>query len=155
MAVKSVPAGMHTVVPHLAVSDGVKAIEFYKKVFGAEERGRFAAPDGKILHADLQIGDSHVFVSDQMMGGPTTPACVAIQLWTDQPDAIFERAVKAGATVRMPLSDMFWGDRYGQLVDPFGHMWSIAKHLEDVTPDQLKERSAAFFKQMAAGNCAG
>ncbi len=155
MAVKSVPAGMHTVVPHLAVSDGPKAIEFYKKVLGAEERSRALAPDGKIMHADLQLGDSHVFLSDAMMGAPPSPAGVVIHLWSDDPDAIFDRAVKAGATSRMPLADMFWGDRNGQFVDPFGHTWALAKHLEDVTPEQMQKRGAEFFARMSASNCAG
>jgi len=149
MAVKFTPEGMHTIVPHLTVSNGVEAIAFYEKVFGAEERSRSAGPDGRIMHADLQIGDSHLFLSDAMMG-PETPGGVAIQIWSNDPDATFDRAIKAGAKVRHPLQDMFWGDRYGQFVDPYGHAWAVAKHLEDLTPEQLKERGDAFFEKMMA-----
>jgi PhnB protein len=154
MAVKYIPAGERTIVPHLVVSDGPKAIEFYKKVFGAEEVSRALAPDGKIMHAALQLGDCRIYLSDQM-GPAVTPGGVAIHLWCEDPDKLFDRAVKAGATARMPLADMFWGDRYGQLVDPFGHTWSLAKHLEDLTPKQMEERAGAFFAKMNAGNCAG
>jgi PhnB protein len=154
MAVKYIPAGERTIVPHLAVSDAPKAIEFYKKVFGAEELTRAVAPDGKVMHCALQLGDSRIYVSDQM-GQMSAPGGFAIQIWTEDPDKIFDRAVKAGATARMPLADMFWGDRYGQVQDPFGVLWSLAKHLEDLTPEQMKKRSTEFFAKMGAGNCAG
>ena len=155
MAVKSIPAGMHTVVPHLTVADGKKAIAFYEKVLGAETQTKLFAPDGKLMHAALRVGDAHVYLSDMMMGTQPAPSGVAVHLWSENPDAIFDRAVKAGATVRHPLSDMFWGDRYGQFVDPFGHTWAVSKHLEDLTPEQTQERAAEFFQKMAAGNCAG
>jgi uncharacterized glyoxalase superfamily protein PhnB len=142
MAAKPIPEGTHTLVPHLAVKDCAKAIEFYKHAFGAKETFRLAMPDGKIIHADLIIGDSHLYVMDEPPGHTATPAGIMVHLWSPEPDAIFERAVKAGAQVRMPLADMFWGDRYGAVVDPFGQTWSIAKHLEDVQGRQPMHRRA-------------
>ena len=138
-----------SISPMLSVRHGAKAIEFYKQVFGAKENLRLPMPDGKIIHADLTIGDSHLFVMDDPPGAsPTPPAGTIVHLWSSEPDAVFERATKAGAKVTMPLQDMFWGDRYGQLVDPFGHAWSIAKHLEDLSPDEIKKRAMTAFTQM-------
>jgi uncharacterized glyoxalase superfamily protein PhnB len=139
---------MHTLTPHLVVKGASKAIEFYKKAFGAEEIGRLSAPDGKsVMHADLKIGDSHIFVVDefpemdsrgpQSFGG--TP--VTIHMYVEDVDAAFGKAVAAGAKVRMPLADMFWGDRYGILNDPFGHSWSLATHKEELTPDEIRKRA--------------
>jgi uncharacterized glyoxalase superfamily protein PhnB len=147
MAVKPIPEGQHTLVPHLALKDCAKAIEFYKKAFGAKENFRMPMPDGKIIHADLTIGDSHFFVMDEPPGSSSTPAGVLVHMWSREPDAIFERATKAGAKVKMPLEDMFWGDRYGQLLDPFGHTWSIAKHIEDVSPEETKKRAMKAFTE--------
>lgn len=146
MAVKPIPEGQHTLVPHLGLKDCAKAIEFYKQAFGAKENFRMPMPDGKIIHADLTIGDSHLFLMDEPDG--STPAGLLIHLWTAEPEAVFERATKAGAQVKMPLQDMFWGDRYGQLVDPFGHTWSIAKHLEDLTPEETRKRAMKAFAEM-------
>jgi PhnB protein len=145
--VKPIPSGMHTLTPHLVVKDASKAIEFYKKAFGAQEIARLPGPDGKsILHADLKIGDSHFFLVDEFPGmdcrGPEsiggTP--VSIHMYVEDVDAAFGKAVAAGAQVKMPLSDMFWGDRYGVLADPFGHAWSLATHKEDVAPDEMQRR---------------
>jgi uncharacterized glyoxalase superfamily protein PhnB len=153
MAVKPVPEGHHTLVPHLALKDCAKAIEFYKAAFGARENSRLSMPDGKIIHADLTIGDSHVFLMDEPPGAPSTPpAGTIVHMWSPEPDAVFERASKAGAKVTMPLQDMFWGDRYGQLVDPFGHMWSVAKHLEDLSPDEIKKRAMKVYAEMKKGS---
>jgi PhnB protein len=146
--VKPIPSGMHTLTPHIVVKGASKAIEFYKKAFGAEEIGRLSAPDGKsVMHADLKIGDSHLFVVDefpemdsrgpQSFGG--TP--VTIHMYVEDVDAAFGKAVAAGAKVRMPLADMFWGDRYGILNDPFGHSWSLATHKEELTPDEIRKRA--------------
>ncbi len=146
MAVKPIPEGHQTLVPHLALKDCAKAIEFYKQAFGAKENNRMAMPDGRIIHADLTIGDSHLYVMDEPPGAASTAGAL-IHLWSVEPDAIFERATRAGATVRMPLQDMFWGDRYGQLVDPFGHMWSIARHIEDVSPEEAKKRAMKVFAE--------
>jgi uncharacterized glyoxalase superfamily protein PhnB len=149
MAVKPIPEGMHTLVPHLALKNCAKAIELYKQVFGAKENFRMPMPDGKIIHADLTIGDSTLFVMDEPPGSSsTTPAGVIVHLWSTEPEAIFERATKAGAKVTMPLQDMFWGDRYGQLVDPFGHTWAIAKHVEDVSPAEINKRAMKAFAEM-------
>src|SRR5437868_1727681 len=112
MTVKAIPEGQHTLVPHLALRDCAKAIEFYKQAFGAREHHRMPMPDGKIIHADLSIGDSHLFVMDEPPGSPSSPpAGMLIHLWSSEPDTVFARATQAGATVKMPLQDMFWGDR--------------------------------------------
>ena len=151
---KPIPTGFHTLTPHLVVKGASQAIEFYKKAFGAEEIGRMPAPDGKtIMHADLKIGDSHVFLVDefpqmdcrspQSIGGSP----VTIHMYVEDVDAAFGKAVAAGAKVRMPLADMFWGDRYGILADPFGHSWSLATHKEDLTPKEISAR--------AQGACGG
>jgi PhnB protein len=144
---KPIPSGFHTLTPHLIVKGATKAIEFYKTAFGAEEIGRLSGPDGKsIMHANLKIGDSHLFLVDefpqmdcrgpQSIGG--TP--VTIHMYVEDVDAAFGKAVAAGAQVKMPVADMFWGDRYGVLTDPFGHSWSMATHKEDLTPKQIGER---------------
>src|SRR5262245_12163908 len=157
--VQPIPSGMHTLTPHLVVKGASKAIEFYKKAFGAEEIARLAAPDGKsVLHVDLKIGDSHFFLVDefpergcqgpQSVGG--TP--VTIHMYVEDVDAAFGKAVAAGAQVTMPLSDMFWGDRYGVLADPFGHAWSIATHKEDLTPEQIRKRAQTACSE-ASGEC--
>ena len=147
---KPIPEGFHTLTPHLVVKGAGPAIEFYKKAFGAEELGRLNATDGQsVMHADLKIGDSHVFLVDEFpeMGcrGPEsiggTP--VTIHMYVDDVDAAFGKAVAAGATVQMPLADMFWGDRYGVLTDPFGHSWSMASHKEDLTPEEIGKRAQA------------
>jgi uncharacterized glyoxalase superfamily protein PhnB len=143
--VQPIPEGMHTVTPHLVCSDAAKAIEFYKKAFGATETARLPAPDGKIMHASVRIGDSTVMLVDEFPQwnslGPNalkgTP--VTLHLYVKDVDAAFAKAVDAGATVKLPLADMFWGDRYGQVTDPFGHIWSMATHMRDMTPEQMAE----------------
>lgn len=149
-----IPAGHHTITPHLVIKGAAEAIAFYQRAFGAEELSRmpFPGPDGqvKIGHAELRIGDSRLFLSDEFpeqgglgpQGRGRSP--VTIHLYVTDADAAFARAVEAGATVTMPLMNMFWGDRYGQLVDPFGHQWSIAEHLEDLTREQMQQRMAAM-----------
>jgi PhnB protein len=136
----------------LIVNDATEAIEFYKKAFGAEELCRLPGPDGKsIMHAALQIGDSRLFLASEFpqMGarGPEaiggTP--VTIHIYVKDVDTVFNQAVAAGAKVRMPLDNAFWGDRYGQLIDPFGHQWSLATHKEDLTPEEIVERAKAAF----------
>jgi len=148
-----IPAGYHALTPHLVIKGAADAIEFYKRAFGAEELGRMPMPGGdgqpRIGHAELQIGDSRLFLADEFpewgSTGPNGSSPVTIHLYVTDADAAFARAVEAGATVAMPLNDTFWGDRYGKLVDPFGHHWSIAEHLEDLTPEQIQERMAAAF----------
>jgi PhnB protein len=155
-----IPDGHHTITPHLVIDGASEAIEFYKRAFGAEELCRmpFPGPDGqmKVGHAALQVGDSRLFLADECpqagVTGPNGGSPVTIHLYVTDADAVFGRAVEAGATVAMPLADMFWGDRYGQVVDPFGHRWSIATHLEDLTPEQMEERKAAAFAGAASGS---
>jgi uncharacterized glyoxalase superfamily protein PhnB len=148
-----IPAGHHTITAHLVIKGASEAIEFYKRAFGAEELGRMPMPgkDGqvKVGHAELKIGDSILFLADEFpeygSTGPNGRSPVSLHLYVTDADAAFRRAVEAGATVTMPLADMFWGDRYGKLVDPFGHHWSIATHLEDLTIEQMQERMAAVM----------
>jgi uncharacterized glyoxalase superfamily protein PhnB len=149
---KPVPEGMHTITPHLITSNAMRAIDFYKQAFGAVEVTRAAMPDGRIMHAALKIGDSMIFLNDEFpeFGSERSPQAlggtpVTINLFVDDADAAFNRAVSAGAEVTMPLADQFWGDRYGKLRDPFGHAWAIAMHKEDLTPDEIHARQEAFF----------
>jgi len=143
--VDPVPNGMHTVTPHLVCAGASDAIAFYEKAFGAKEGARLAMPDGKIMHAAVTIGDSMIMLHDEMPEhgalGPKARGgtSVTIHLQVDNADALFERATKAGAKVIMPIADMFWGDRYGLVEDPFGHSWSIATHIKDLTPDEIRE----------------
>lgn len=154
--IKAVPEGYHTLTPHLVVKGANEAIEFYKNAFGAKEIRRLPGPDGKsVMHAAIKIGDSPLFLADEFpqMGarGPQsiggTP--VTIHVYVEDVDTVFNQAVAAGAQVRMPLADMFWGDRYGLLTDPFGHSWSLASHKEDLTPEEISQRAQAAF-----GGCA-
>lgn len=154
MAVSPVPPGMRTITPHLILQGAAEAIAFYQKAFGAEELMRMPGPDGKgVMHAELKIGDSVVFLADEFPGmasaspkkfGGTT---VTIHLYVNDVDAWFNRAVGAGAQVTMPLMNMFWGDRFCKVTDPFGHEWSIAQHIEDVTPEECARRGAEAMKQ--------
>lgn len=155
MATKPIPEGYSTVSPYLAVDDAVEAIEYYKKAFGAEETGRMEAPDGKIGHAELKIGDSHVMLSDPFPQASTTPpkelggTSASIFMYVEDVDAVVQKAVDAGATVTMEVEDQFWGDRFGSITDPFGHNWSIATHIEDLTPEEIEERGKAAMAAIA------
>jgi len=145
MSVKPVPDGYHTLTPFLTVRDAARAIEFYKQAFGAEERGAAKDPHGKIMHAELKIGDSIVMLSDEYPEfGSVSPlsiggSAMGLHIYLEGVDAAFERAVKAGAQVEMPVMDQFWGDRYGRLRDPFGHKWSIGTHVKDMSEDEMKK----------------
>ena len=143
--VERIPAGMHTVTPHLICAGAADAIEFYKKAFGAVELCRIPGGEGKVMHASIRIGDSVVMLNDEapqwcafgpksLKGSPVT-----IHLYVEDADAAFAQAVEAGAKVTMPLEDAFWGDRYGKVEDPFGHQWSIATHVRDVTPEEMQK----------------
>lgn len=152
---KPVPKGMTTVTPHLVCGNCADAIEFYKKAFGAVEMGRMLMPDsGKIMHAAIRIGDSVVMLNDEFPDwgklGPMTlkGSPVTIHLYVKDADAFVDRAVSAGAKVTMPLMDAFWGDRYGTLEDPFGHHWSVATHVRDVTPGEMERASQQMFSSM-------
>jgi PhnB protein len=152
--VKAIPEGFHTVTPHLVVHGAAEAIDFYKKAFGATELRRMPGPGGKLLHAEVQIGDSRIFLVDDFpdMGSLSPVALkgtpVTFHLYVENADSVFEQAVKAGAQVLMPLADQFWGDRYGLVADPFGHRWSIASHVKDLTPEQMQKAGQAAMAQM-------
>jgi uncharacterized glyoxalase superfamily protein PhnB len=154
MSVKPIPDGYHRVTPHLTVRDAAAMIEFYRKAFGAVEKRRAFGPDGKtIMHAEIQIGDSRVFLNDEFpeMGAFSPLASqsspVTIHLFVEDADKQFQQALAAGAEVVVPIGDQFWGDRYGIVKDPSGHQWSIATHKEDLTPQQIQERMAKAFCQ--------
>jgi uncharacterized glyoxalase superfamily protein PhnB len=153
--VAAIPRGYHTVTPHLTVRGAAEAIDFYARAFGARERGRMPGPDGKgIMHAELQIGNSVVFLADefpdmgcrapQTLGGTTG----TLHLYVRDVDRAFQRAVGAGAEIRMPVTDMFWGDRYAKVADPFGHEWGLATHKEDLSAREIGRRAEAFFARM-------
>ena len=154
--VKPIPEGFHSLTPNLVFQNADAAIDFYKRVFGATERVRMPGPDGKVLHAELKIGDSIIFVNDAM--GPIAPTAaqgasnpIYLHLYVPDVDVIFNRALSAGARADMPVQDMFWGDRYGKLTDPFGQQWGIATHKEDVAPEEMPRRQQEFFAKAAAG----
>ena len=143
--VKPVPEGMHTVTPHLVCAGAADAIEFYKKAFGAVEEGRLPGPNGRLMHAMIRIGDSAVMLVDEMPEwGALGPKAlkgspVTIHLYVEDVDAVVKRAVAAGAKITMPLEEMFWGDRYCKLEDPFGHRWSVATHIRDVSREEMRQ----------------
>jgi len=145
LSVKPIPEGMHTVTPHLVCAGATEAIEFYQKAFGATEPSRVPGENGKLMHASVRIGDSVVMLNEEMPEwgafGPKSlkGSAVTIHLYVENADAVFEQAVAAGARVTMPLDDMFWGDRYGKVEDPFGHQWSIGTHVRDVTPEEMQK----------------
>jgi len=148
--VPPIPDGFHALTPHLTCADAARAIDFYVAAFGAVELSRLPGPGGVLMHALLRIGDSPIMLNEAMpeCGNPGPLALkgspVTIHLYVADADATFARAVAAGATATMPPADMFWGDRYGQVVDPFGHRWSIATHRRDVTAEQMREAMAAM-----------
>lgn len=154
-AVKPVPEGMHTITAHLVVQNGTKAIEFYKKAFNAQEIGVHRTPDGKVMHAMLKIGDSMLMLADEFpdMGSKSAQSLggspVVLNIYTEDVDKLFNQALSAGAKETMALADQFWGDRYGQVVDPFGHHWALASRKENVSPEELERRAKAMFAEMA------
>ena len=147
MPAKPIPEGYHTVTPFLAVDDAAQAIEFYKRAFGATERVRVPGPEGTVAHAELEIGDSVVMLSDPFPQARCRPpreiggTSSGVFLYVEDVDALVQQAVDAGATVTMPVDDMFWGDRFGAVADPFGHEWQIATHTEDVSPEEMARRA--------------
>jgi len=155
MPVSKIPPGFHTVTPSLIVRNGAQAIDFYKKALGAEERMRMLGPDGTVSHAEIKIGDSIIFVTDESpaMGtkSPQTLGGTAsnLYLYVEDVDSAFKRAVEAGGKATMPVTDMFWGDRFGQFVDPYGHSWGLSTHVEDVSEEETERRAVDFYKQMA------
>jgi PhnB protein len=149
MAVKPIPEAYHTVTPYLIIEGAVEAIEFYKQAFGAKELFRFPAPEGKIGHAELKIGDSPIMLADAYpdMGynGPKSlgGSPVSLMIYVENVDTVFNQAVQAGATVKEAVSDKFYGDRIGSLIDPFGHVWHISTHKEDVSMEEMEKRAKA------------
>ena len=149
--VQPIPEGMPTVTPYLICTNAVEAVEFYKKAFGAKQTGRMDAPDGKLLHAELSLGNACIYLSDpnhewqafspQDLGGSP----VVIHLYVEDAEAVVAQAAEAGATVTMPVQDTFWGDRYGKLTDPFGHHWSIATHVRDVSQEEMEKAAQEMF----------
>jgi PhnB protein len=156
-AKSAIPEGLHSVTPHLILDDAAPTIEWYKRAFGAEERGRAVGPDGKIMHAELRIGNSTIYLNDAMGGGKGPKALggcpIGLWIYTEDADTLFNKAVKAGASVAPgpmgQMQDQFWGDRSGTLIDPAGYHWSIATRKEDLTPQEMQKRQDEFFKQFA------
>lgn len=157
-AKKAIPDGMHTLTPHIVCEGASDAIAFYRKAFNAEELTRLPAPGGKVMHAAIRIGDSVMMLMDDfpewgslgpkaLKGSPVT-----LHLYVQDVDAAIKQAVAAGAQVTMPAADMFWGDRYGQVVDPFGHRWSIATHKEDLTPEEIQRNMAQMGEMEGCGD---
>jgi PhnB protein len=152
--VKAIPDGFNTLSPHIVVSDASKAIDFYKNAFGAQEVMRSMSPDGKqVMHAQLKIGNSMLMLANEWPPMCVSPKArggtsVTLHVYTDNVDSAFDRAVKAGCAVKMPVGDQFWGDRYGQVEDPFGHMWSLATHKQDLSQEQLAANAKAAFASM-------
>lgn len=156
-ATRAVPEGHHTVTPQLVLDNAAQAIDWYKKALGAEEVARVVGPDGKIMHAEIRIGDSLIMLTDPMGGGKGPKAFggspASLWLYVEDCDALFNRAVAAGGHVRPgpmgQLTDQFWGDRSGTFTDPYGYEWTIATHKEDVTPEEMKRRTDEFMKNFA------
>ncbi len=145
MSVQAIPKGYHTITPFMTVRDAARAIEFYKQAFGAKEKGVMKGPDGKVMHSELVIGDSIIMLADEfpefgsLSPQSTGSSGTGLHIYIEDVDSAFDRAVKAGATVEMPVADMFWGDRYGKLRDPFGHKWSIGTHKADLSMEEMKK----------------
>lgn len=156
-AASPIPTGFHTVTPHLIFDNAKEAIDWYKKALGAEEKSRAVGPDGKIMHAELKIGNSIIMLNDAMGGVKSAKAYggspIGLWVYVENCDTLYNRAISAGAHVGQgpmgQLMDQFWGDRTGSFTDPYGYQWTIATHKEDLTPDELDRRSREFFKQFA------
>ncbi|MGA2644042.1 MAG: VOC family protein [Candidatus Sulfotelmatobacter sp.] len=154
MAAKPIPEGYHTLTPSITVREAARAVEFYKQAFGAVERGVMKGPDGKVMHAELRIGDSILMLADEFpQFGSLSPQTIGgtgtgLHIYVEDVDAAFDRAIGAGAVIEMPVADMFWGDRFGKLVDPFGHKWSIATHTRDLSMEEIEEAQEEFMSKM-------
>jgi PhnB protein len=154
--VSPIPEGYHSITPHIVVNDARKAAEFYRKAFGAEIRGIAEGPDGHVMHAEVKIGDSILMLNDELPDwhalSPTSTksdTCVTLHLYVNDADKAFASAQAAGAVVTVPLQDQFWGDRYGKVKDPFGHTWSIATHIKDLSQDEMKTAMDEAMAKMA------
>ncbi|HTZ33641.1 MAG TPA: VOC family protein [Methylomirabilota bacterium] len=154
MSVRAIPEGYHSITPSIVCKNASRAIDFYKEVFRAKEISRMTGPGGSIGHAELQIGDSRLMLSDEFPGIAEAPSSSphrssALHIYTENVDALYDRAVKAGCQVESPLQNQFWGDRFARLRDPFGHSWGIAQHIEDVSPQEMERRAAEWMSQMS------
>jgi len=152
--VRAIPEGYHSISPSLTCKNAASAIEFYKSVFGATEIMRMPGPGGVIMHAELRIGDSVIFLNDEIPGMAAAPSGSSINpvylfLYTEDVDSVYNRAISMGSKTTMPVTNMFWGDRYGKFNDPFGHSWGVATHVEDVSPDDMTRRQAEWTASMA------
>jgi PhnB protein len=156
VATQPIPEGYRTLTTYLTIENAAEAIDYYKDVFGAKERIRMEAPDGKIGHAELEIGDSLLMLSDAFPGATSRPptelggTTAGAFMYVEDVDAVVKRAVESGATITMEIADQFWGDRFGTITDPFGHSWSIATHVEDVPPEEIAERAKAAMAEMGS-----
>ena len=156
--VKAVPKGYHTLTPGLTVKDAAKAIDFYKKAFNAVERSRMAGPDGRVMHAELEIGDSLIMIGEEMpergVRGPKSigGSGVSLNLYLNDADATFKQAVDAGAKALQPVALMFWGDRYGKVEDPYGHVWGLCTRVEDLSPEEIDRRGQEWMSQQKGGH---
>jgi PhnB protein len=153
-SVSAIPKGYHSISPSLTCKNAARAMEFYKQVFGAEEIMRMPGPGGVIMHAEMRIGDSVIFLNDEIPGMAKAPDGTSLNpvylfLYTEDVDSVCSRAVAAGSKITMPIANMFWGDRYGKFNDPFGHSWGVATHVEDVAPEEMERRSAGWSASMA------
>jgi PhnB protein len=152
---KAIPEGYHSVTPYLVIDGAAKALDFYKKVFGATEVMRMQDPNGRIGHAEIKIGDSHIMLADEYpekgYRGPTSlgGAAVSLMVYVDDADTIFKQALASGAQELQPMKDQFYGDRSGSLKDPFGHLWTIATHVEDIPPAEMEQRAKEYFQQQS------
>lgn len=155
MAVKPIPDGYHSITPYLIVKGAAAAIEFYQKALGAVELFRMPMPDGRVGHAEIRIGDSSIMLADEMpemdIRGPQGSPPVSLMLYVEDVDALLPQAEAAGATVLRPLKDQFYGDRSVTVKDPFGHVWTLATHKEDIPPDEMEKRATAAMAEM--GGC--
>jgi PhnB protein len=156
MATKPIPEGYHTLTPYLSVENAAEAIDFYQQAFGAQEHFRMPGPNDTVAHAELKIGDSVVMLSDPFPQSSVRPpkevggTSASLFMYVEDVDAVFKQAVDAGATSTMEPADQFWGDRFGTVTDPFGHVWSIATHIEDLTPEEIAERSKEAMAAMSS-----
>ena len=157
--VPAIPPGYYSITPYLVVSDAARAIDFYKQAFGAHELSRMGGPGGKIAHAELQIGNSILMLADEMMGNRCPHSLggspVSIFLYVENVDSVFRQALEAGAQSDLPPTDMFWGDRFGKLTDPFGHLWALATHVEEVAPEEMQQRAQAAMAPMTPATALG
>ena len=157
MAAKPIPEGYQSVVPYLAVDDAKNAIEFYKRAFGAKENVLMHGPDGMVSHCELKIGDSVVMLSDPFPQARTRPpkeiggTSISLFIYSEDVDEAIQTAADAGAEITMPAEDQFWGDRMGQVQDPFGHVWQISMHVEDLSPEEIERRGREFMASMSQG----